>query len=313
MRKLLLSGGLATLLILMIVGCLKDEEFEDQQYGLQVPEVNGVSFPQQLQSPVTIGIVSQATSQEVTGPLLALNSKGPSSSPVTVNLATDDALVTADPDLTLMPAGSYTVNSLNVAIPAGEITSDAVKITIPDATVLDPSKKYGIGFKITSADQGYVVAKNLSSVVIAFTIKNKYDGKYNLNMTSVGWGAYSIADGENCDYPPDFDLITDGPTSLTIFNNSRGDNLQPGFTPGCGPTAFGAASPKYTFDANDKLVSVVNIIPDDGRGRAFQVAPLAGSNYFDPATKTIYMNYIMKQNGRPDQTLTLTWTYIGPR
>src|ERR1700752_2053422 len=114
MRKLLLSGGLATLLILMIVGCLKDDDFEDQRYGLQVPEVNGVSFPQQLQSPVTIGIVSQTTAQEVTGPLLALNSKGPVSSPVTVNLAIDDALVTSDPELTLIPAGWYTVNSLNV-------------------------------------------------------------------------------------------------------------------------------------------------------------------------------------------------------
>jgi hypothetical protein len=51
MRKILLSGGLAALLGLMIVGCLKDEDFEDQQYGLQVPNVNGVSFPEKLQSP----------------------------------------------------------------------------------------------------------------------------------------------------------------------------------------------------------------------------------------------------------------------
>src|SRR6185295_8718101 len=160
MRKLLLSGGLATLLLLMIVGCLKDDDFENQKYGIQVPEVNGVSFPQQLQSPVTVGIVSQASSQEVQGPLLALNSKGPVSTPVTINLATDDGLVTADPELTLMPAGSFTVNSMNVTVPAGEITSDAVKITIPDATILDPTKKYGIGFKITSADQGFTVAKN---------------------------------------------------------------------------------------------------------------------------------------------------------
>src|SRR5262245_51879042 len=72
-RKLLLSVGLASLLLAGLAGCLKDEEFEDQQYGLQVPDVPSVSFPQKLQSPFTIGIVQQASAQEVTGPLLALN------------------------------------------------------------------------------------------------------------------------------------------------------------------------------------------------------------------------------------------------
>ena len=72
MRKVLLSAGLATLLLVTIVGCLKDDEFEDQQYGLQVPNVNGVSFPEKLQSPVTKGIVAQSTSQEITGPLVVI-------------------------------------------------------------------------------------------------------------------------------------------------------------------------------------------------------------------------------------------------
>ncbi len=177
MRKILLSGGLAALLAFMVVGCLKDEEFEDQRYGLQVPNVNAVSFPEVLQSPVTKGIVAQSTPQDVTGPLLALNSNGASSSPVTISLSTDDALVTAE-GLELMPAGSYTINSLNVTVPAGEITSDAIKITIADALALDATKKYGIGFKIASADQGYTVAKNLSTMVVAFTIKNQYEGTY---------------------------------------------------------------------------------------------------------------------------------------
>src|SRR5687767_3155788 len=139
MRKVFLSGGLATLLLVTIVGCLKDEEFEDQQYGLQVPGVNGVSFPEKLQSPVTKGIVAQSAPQDVTGPLLSLNSGSAPSAPVTVTLATDDALVTAE-GLELMPVGSFTINSLNVTIPAGSITSDALKITVPDANSLDPTK-----------------------------------------------------------------------------------------------------------------------------------------------------------------------------
>src|SRR4030095_10975871 len=166
-------------------------------YGLQVPSVNSVSFPEKLQSPLTKGIVSQSTPQDVTGPLLSLNSSGAPSSAVTIGLATDDALVTAE-GLELMPAGSYTVNSLNVTIPAGSITSDAVKITIPDANLLDPTKKYGIGFKIASVDQGYTVAKNLSTMVIAIAIRNLYEGSYQ----SVGY-LYHPSAARDIDRPKD--------------------------------------------------------------------------------------------------------------
>ena len=147
MRKILLSGGLAALLVVMIAGCFKDDEFEDQQFGLQVPNVNGVSFPEKLQSPVTKGIVAQSTSQDVTGPLLALNSKEAPSAPVTVTLAVDDALATAE-GLELMPAGSYTINSLNVTIPAGSITSDALKITIPDANPSTLQKSMALDLRL---------------------------------------------------------------------------------------------------------------------------------------------------------------------
>ena len=288
---------------LMIVGCLKDEDFEDQRYGLQVPEVISVSFPQQPTSPVTIGIVSQATSQEVTGPLLALNSVGPSSSPVTVALATDDALVTSDPELTLMPAGSYSVNSMNVTIPAGEMTSDAVKITIPDATVLDPTKKYGIGFKITSSDQGYQIAKNMSSVVIAFAIKNQYDGVYSYvsgtvtRYTSPGVPAGDALSGP-LSKPPnaDVEMITTGPNTVNIVGLSWSGGAGVGGIDGL--TA--------TVDPATNLVTMAS-------SQNATLTNWAGKeNKYDPATKTFHLAFRWNPAANTRE-YEVVFKYEGPR
>jgi hypothetical protein len=66
----------------------------------------------------------------------------------------------------------------------------------------------------------------------------------------------------------------------------------------------------FTFDvATDKLVSVTNTTPDDGRGRAFFLNPAITTSRYDPATKTIYAAYMLKQNGRPDMAIYDTLTF----
>ena len=271
------------MLAIMVVGCLKDEDFEDQQYGLQVPAVNGVSFPEKLQSPVTKGIVAQSSAQDVTGPLLSLNTASAPSSPVTVNLATDDALVTAE-GLELMPAGSYSINSLNITIPAGEITSDALKITIPNANSLDPTKKYGIGFKIASVDQGYTVAKNLSTMVIAFAIKNPYEGTYE----AVGYLYHPSAPR---DVHEDKEVLTVNATTSQVFLGDLGTagyvawfQVDPATNAVTITAAPGAAGAPYTMFTTGLPTSNPGYTP-----------AWAGSaecnNTYDPATKTFKVRY----------------------
>ena len=286
MRKILLSGGLAALLVVMVVGCLKDEDFEDQQYGLQVPAVNGVSFPEKLQSPVTKGIVAQSSPQDVTGPLLSLNVAEAPSSPVTITLATDDALVTAE-GLELMPAGSYTINSLNVTIPAGEITSDALKITVPDANALDPTKKYGIGFKITSVDQGYTIAKNLSTMVIAFAIKNQYEGTY-----SVAGYLYHPSAPRNIEVDnQEKEILTVNATTSLVDLGDLGSagykawlQVDPATNAVTVTAAPGAAGAPYTmFSAG---------LPTSNPGyTAAWTGSAECNNTYDPATKTFKLRY----------------------
>ena len=57
----------------------------------------------------------------------------------------------------------------------------------------------------------------------------------------------------------------------------------------------------------------MNLIPDDGRGRAFAINPAVTDSRYDPATKTIYAAYLMFQNGRPTQYIYDTLVYKGSR
>ena len=66
--------------------------------------------------------------------------------------------------------------------------------------------------------------------------------------------------------------------------------------------AEGHSALQFTVEPNtDKLLSVVNLVPDDGRGRTFFLNPAVPDSRYDPATQTIYGAYEMTQNGRPNQ------------
>jgi hypothetical protein len=68
------------------------------------------------------------------------------------------------------------------------------------------------------------------------------------------------------------------------------------------------------FDpATDKMSSVINTTPDDGRGRTFRLNPAVTNSRYDPGTRKIYAAYLMTQNGRPDQEIYMEFSYIGPR
>jgi hypothetical protein len=311
-------------LLLTGTGCLKDKAFEAQQYGIQVAEVKGVAFPQASKEQVVAGSInSQTTPSVIQGPYITLEEDAVAATDVTVTVQLNDALITAantDLDLALepIPAGSYTLSSLSVVIPAGQKLSDALKITVPNSTLLDPTITYALGFTITAVDKGYTIAGNQKNIVIAFSIKNKYDGVYKLKLRSTGWAAYGIADGVAAEYSGTFDFITVGANSNSTFSSARQDNLLPAFagntTAVTGYTAFGATTPLFVFDnATNALTDVINTTPDDGRGRTLEINPAVTDSRYDPTSKVIYASFIMKQNGRPNQIFYDTLTYIKER
>jgi hypothetical protein len=134
-----------------------------------------------------------------------------------------------------------------------------------------------------------------------------------LRIKTVGWGAYGIADNVPGTYPKGMGLVTAGPYSVAT-NVATFGNLQPALTAAGGATGFGATTPLITFDpATNKIVSIVNTTPNDGRNRTLYLNPAVTDSRYDPATKTVYAAYIMTQNGRPLQYIYDTLVYQGPR
>jgi len=246
------------------------------------------------------------------------NTEAELNQPLTVKLQSQPSLIDSSnsqngTSFVELPAGSYTLldDINNLTFQPGEAIKE-VKISV-DQSQLDLSQAYAHTFTVT--EPGVAVINNsLTSAVYNVGVKNKYDGNYSMNLTLTGWGAYGISDGPTLPWPGNVQLVTNGAASVTMTNDATGSNLQPAFTAAGDITQFGATNPQFTFDpATDQLIGVTNLAPDDGRGRNFHLNAAAGPSYFDPATKSVVMHYIMVQNGRPDQTIDVALTYVGPR
>lgn len=330
MKQYTIKSILAVLVLaaFAVTGCLKDKDYNSLQ--IQSTQPDGTNH-QVVEIKLTAGDASnvELTSFDAINRDTTLNF-------IPVNLATSYA-ATEDVNVTLALKPSLvsdynTANGTSLVVPAASmytILNPGLVVTIPKGShtaylqiKLKPAdfigSDWGLGFTIVSIDKpGYTISGNLSNGLVGFGIKNKYDGQYSLLINTVGWNAYGIADGISGLWPSNIAMVTAGANSVTIFDYLRGDNLQPAFTGGfgaiTGSTAFGAASPQFTFDGSDKLISVTNTTPDDGRGRTFHLNTAVSDSRYDGATKTIYAAYIMTQAGRVDQQIYDTLRYLIPR
>jgi len=255
-----------------------------------------------------------------------------------ITLSSPSGVATEDVHVTMVPAtdslASYNdANDTDYIMPGGAGTPaftlvDNGVVTIPKGSnygylkIKTTSANYfgatawAFAYRISSVQEaGYTISANNGYNITPFLAKNPYDGVYDLHLTTTGWGAYGIADDNVSRDYGNVALSTTSLTTCTFLNLVRGDQLQPGFTSAGGATGFGAATPNFTFDANNKLVNVFNSVPDDGRGRSFSINPAATStqNVFDPATKSFTANYLFHQNGRPDMVCIMKFDYVGSR
>lgn len=303
MKKLSLLYMLFAMVLFAGTGCLKDDDFENQKYGLQINEVKAVAFPQTSKSPVIVGITGQAAPIIVDGPFITIEGEGAATSDVTVKLEFDNSIVTAK-GLTPLPAGSYSMNKMETVIKAGDSSVRDLKITVNNSDALDPNKSYGIGIKMTSVNGGYQIAKNMSTVIIGFTIKNKYDGIYRLQ-------GYHNRTPYTFPYDTEVHLITNGPNEVYFYwpeVKSKGHPI------GVSPTStswYGdAIAPSIVFDpVTNKVVNVYNLTP----GTVITMFTGAGSreSKYDPATKSITVDWNYANN--PLRAFFDDLTYIGPR
>lgn len=303
MRNIFKFTMLAALISVTATSCLKDEGFEDQEYGIQITEVKGVAFPQAARSPVMNGIVSQTAPLVLKGlgPYITLEQSAPATEDVTVTLALNPALVTevTSPVMEPLPTANFQVAPLTVVIPKGKTKSDTVAITILNGASLNPLKTYGIGFTIASVDKGYKIAANQKNLVLGFNIKNKYDGVYNLR-------GFHNRPGLDRPYNETVHMITNGPSSVYMFWPAANVIAHP---LNGGSTYYGAFTTNFIFNSADQLIGwdfspYATTLPT-GMGPATD-------SRFDPATKTIYAQFHYNNNPAA-RGFTDTLRYIGPR
>jgi hypothetical protein len=214
------------------------------------------------------------------------------------------------------PTALYTIqNNSKVVIKAGTRTG---YLTAKIKPIDYLGHEYAFGYEITSIDKpGYLISGNIKKGVYSIGIKNRFDGGYSLRIRQTGWAAYGINDGLTFDYPKvngnSIGFVTAGANSFDTELYNGFASLNPGFTPTGGATAFGATTPRFTFDNNNKLINVQNTTPDDGRGRTLFVNPAITDSRYDPLTKTLYAAFVMTQNGRPNQFFYDTMTFIKAR
>ncbi|MEO8771441.1 MAG: DUF1735 domain-containing protein [Ferruginibacter sp.] len=267
MKKIIVSSLSVIALAILGTGCLKDKGFENQDYGTQVQDSRAVSFPQARSGPaITYGILSSLTPVDVSGPVIALEAPGAQSADTHVTLQINDALVTALPGVTILPASEYTIE-LSQVIVAGR-TLDTVILNLPHSANLDPNLTYGIGLSITSADNSFTVASNMKDLVLKFGVKNKYDGVWTATpgagSTNNGFVDHSNATFSSIGYLPyELRLVTAGPSTVWVTRLING-NWDPGylFFTGTGGSYYGNFGLVVTFDATDHISDVHNYYGD---------------------------------------------------
>lgn len=305
-------------------GCLKDEladdelTFPDIKSSPNVVELLGAREPVSQMISFAVSLISSDKDTTLNLQPVRLASDQPAPEDIQVELELVPSLLTTYNTATgsklVAPAASLYrfPNGLTVTIPKGSREGPLNIVTKPSALV---GPEYGLALRIKSvSNPKYLISGNHNSSVIIIGVRNKYDGVYTLKLKTTGWAAYGISDNVTLTYPEDISMITSSATAVALYNPLFGTGFQPGFTSTGDPTGFGAATPVFTFDpATDKLVSVINSSPPDSRNRTFELIPTVTTSRFDPATKTIYAAYYLKQNGRPNMSIFDTLTYKGPR
>lgn len=311
------------LLAFLFSSCLKDEGFENGEYGTVNENTQGqkwLSIPLGAFATNSIGVESKSGMQSINLFPVSFDFKDPAATDITATVQLNNDLVrAADTSVILLPANAYTLPSTTLTVKAGQRISDPLALNI-NTSLLDPTKKYGIGFTLSSvSDPDIQVPANLRNVVFIFTIKNRFDAIYTIRSRmdhpsdrSADWVRTPFT------YGYEIHLITTGPLTVRFFNTAFGAGFHPLQVPGA--SGFGQTEPIFEFDESNKLVRVSNGLAGGSLGRDFKILtgtdPKTGAtinNRYDPATRTVYAAFTMTQNGFEPINIFDTLTYVRPR
>ena len=287
---------LGSVMAVAFSGCLKDKGYDNGEYGVEVVERKGVSFPQSTTSPISISLLPSSTPTVMTNPIVTLESIGAQSSDVNVKVALDSNLV-LDAGLTVLPYSEFTFNE-NLTIKAGKLL-DSVRVSLTNTDGLDKTANYGIGFVLVSADNGFQVASNMRTVVIQINIRNIYDGIVELRGETYHPLNAALAGRVS---PYETILVTSGATSVFLGEPHR-------WADGSGSILSGAINPEYLVNEATNEITITNAGTDPNT----IVTNTPGyDSYYDPATKTMFASWTYAGSGG-NRVFTDTIVWLSPR
>lgn len=304
MKKLLASSLFLATIVVALTGCLKDKGFDNNQYGINDPDTQppGVGFPLAANKKNTFGLDVSGANQIVEGLVYVnLEAGTPSSSDIVITLALDSNLIKAyntanATTIQIMDYTKFTIPSLTLTIPAGQ-RNVQVPINVPSTLAFDPNKSYGVGLTIKAVTNNLKIAGNLKDLLIEFTIKNKYDGKYNLK------GFHSRVPYE-APYDELVHMVTTGPNSVTMYWPGAGY-----YHPIAGGTGYyGSFTSNFYFNLTTNVMYDWDQVPWPN-SVTHQVDP---SSRYDPVAKKIYA-YFWYNGNQAARAFKDTLTYLGAR
>jgi hypothetical protein len=218
--------------------------------------------------------------------------------------------------------------------------SKSLYITIPNATLLNPSSLYGVGFTILTADAGAKLSTQ-KSVVVEIGAKNDWDGIYSNLQTGIFQDFINPA-FTHYDADQEYALVTAGASTCVVVNNDLNTGY-PGYlflNAGAGTffgsyglvisfnPATGAISDLYNYYGNPAFAATGGGNPALGSGAPLYSASNTRRAVLDPSgvnavqgNKDILIkHWLIQPNaaaGFPAPYIRAafdeTWKYIGPR
>ena len=322
MKRIASFLSLAAALMVVATGCLKDKDFDAQRYGIQIADVKAVAFPNANASPLSYGLDVSASPQVVNNLLfVTLETGSVAESDVNVTISNSTGTQAAGliaqynaehgTNVQVLDASLWSI-PFNTTIPAGS-KNVMLPLTITNTTTLNPNLSYGIALTISQSSSGYQIAENQKTVLVIFSVKNKYDGRYLLT-------GFHNRSPYTFPYETEVHLITTGPSSVIFYWPDVGSVGHPiGTSPG-GLGWYGATvAPNIVFDPATDLVT--NVFNSGIGGPAIDMfpGPYDGVNTppgprvmrFDPSDRSILVDWRYSANNL--RAFFDNLEYLGPR
>lgn len=256
---------------------------------------------------------------------------------MTIVIKSDTAAVkAADPAYLQLPTSWYTIQtSDNVPLVGGlggtwTFTmkpgdfAKQIYITIPNATLLNPSALYGVGFTLASADADGIITEQ-KTVVVEIGAKNNWDGIYEMHGTflDVSNSAFTYYGDQQ------YSLVTAGASTCTVINDDLNGGI-PGYlfsNAGSG-TYYGSYGLIITFNPSNGAISDLHNyygeIANGGGGPPLYAASNGRRAVLDPSgvnaaqgNKDIIIKHWLFHPSvvpsGPRSFFDETWKYLGPR